>query len=66
MKYIKIRIPKATVYFTPVEIEKLLNKNIEITNKLLTQQTEIFKEGLKRGKCFIRSSKQKIREERKI
>lgn len=62
MKYIET---KAIVYLAQIEIEKLLNMNIEITNKLLTQQTEILKEGLKQDNYFIRSSKQKYCKEHK-
>jgi len=54
MDYIEIKLPKATVYLTAGEINKLLLKDIQL-----------YSEVLKRSKYIKRSMEQKSRESQK-
>jgi len=52
MKYIEIPLPKCKIYLTEKEVLTLLTKDIEL-----------YRQGLIRGKAFIRNKKQKQREQ---
>jgi hypothetical protein len=52
MDYIEIPLTKCKIFLTEKELVGLLSKDIDL-----------YKEGLKRGKFFIRHIKQQIREE---
>lgn len=55
MDYLEIKLPKCTLLITQKEMLRLLSFD-----------TDLYKEGLKRGKIIQRSSKQRKREEEKL